>query len=469
MVDFDLIVIGGGPGGYVAAIRAAQLGQKVALIEREELGGVCMNWGCIPTKFLLHQTGLLHQIEKNKYLVSSSTNQGLKLDWTKLKQGRQKIVQQLVKGVEFLLNRNSIEVIKGEARLTSEGQVKITQEEGPSRLLKAKNILLATGSRPAQLPFLIPDGQKIITSRQLLDIDKIPEKLVVIGAGVIGLEMGTIFSRLGAKVVVIELLPSILPGAEESLTRRLSRILSRQGLDILTQMKVEKASLNGQNVVLEGYCSRTSKSFKEEGEKVLLAIGRKPNTEVLGEAAPKFKLSNGGFLQVNQYFQTTLPQVWAIGDLIGGKLLAHKASHQGIVAVENMAGKKQTFDENLVPLAVFTEPELASVGLTEKEVVEKGISYSLGQFPLRANGRAVTMDEVDGQVRILVDKEGCLLGAHLLAPHASEMITELVLAMKERVKVTEIGESIHIHPTLAESIMEAALNAAGRAIHTINK
>ena len=201
MVDFDLIVIGGGPGGYVAAIRAAQLGQKVALIEREELGGVCMNWGCIPTKFLLHQTGLLHQIEKNKYLVSSSTNQGLKLDWTKLKQGRQKIVQQLVKGVEFLLNRNSIEVIKGEARLTSEGQVKITQEEGPSRLLKAKNILLATGSRPAQLPFLIPDGQKIITSRQLLDIDKIPEKLVVIGAGAIGLEMGTIFSRLGAKAV----------------------------------------------------------------------------------------------------------------------------------------------------------------------------------------------------------------------------------------------------------------------------
>lgn len=468
MVDFDLIIIGGGPGGYVAAIRAAQLGQKVALIEKEELGGVCMNWGCIPTKFLLHQTGLVSQMKKHQFLVSSPNNQQLKLDWTKLKQGRKKIVKQLVKGVEFLLNRNQIEIIKGKAHLTLEGKVEITLEGGGHHILKAKNILLATGSRPAELPFLAPDGEKVLTSRQILDIDDIPKKLVVIGAGAIGLEMGTIFSRLGSKVVILELLPSILPGAEESLTRRLSRILKSQGLDILTQMKVERAHLGNQEVKLEGFCYRTEKSFKEEGEMVLLAIGRKPNTDVLGEAAPKFKLSTGGFLQVNQYFQTSVPKVWAIGDLIGGKQLAHKASHQGIVAVENMVGERQTFNENLVPLAVFTEPELASVGLTEKEVVEKGISYSLGQFPLRANGRAATMGEVDGQVKILVDKDGYLLGAHLLAPHASEMIPELVLAMRNKIKIIEIGDSVHIHPTLAESIMEAALNAAGRAIHTLN-
>jgi dihydrolipoamide dehydrogenase len=331
-----------------------------------------MNWGCIPTKFLLHQTSLVSQIRRNSYLTNPG--QEIHLDWAKLQQGRRKIIRQLVKGVEFLLNRHKVEVIKGEAHLTSALQVKVRLADGTEKIFTAGNILLATGSRPAYLPFLQPDGQRVLTSRQLLAIEHLPGKLIVIGAGAIGLEMATVFHRLGVEVTVLELLPSILPGAEESLTRRLERILKRQGLKIYTEMRVEKAEFSSQGVILEGYCARTDQSFQEEGEMVLLAIGRRPNLDVLGEVQSKFRLTTSGFLEVDEGFRTNVPGVLAIGDVIGGRLLAHKASHQGIVAVENIAGHPQQFDEEIVPLAVFTEPELAAVGLTEKELIERKIN-----------------------------------------------------------------------------------------------
>ena len=466
MAEWDLIIIGGGPGGYVAALRAAQLGQKVVLVEKEELGGVCMNWGCIPTKFLLHQTALVSLIEQNEYLCHSEDK--ISLDWSKLQVGRRKIVSQLVKGVEFLLNRHKVEIIKGEGHLTSALEVEVRLNNGGRKTLKAEHILLATGSRPAELPFLQADGQQILTSQQLLEIEQPPQKMIILGAGAIGLEMATIFCRLGTEVTLLEIMPNILPGAEETLTRRLERILKRRGMKIVTEMKVEKVQAGTRGVVVEGTCLRIHQPYREEGEIMLLAIGRRPNLAVLGEAQEKFELTPAGFLKVDKNFKTSVPQVWAIGDVIGGKLLAHKASHQGITVVENLSGQATDFREELVPLAVFTEPELASVGLTERELKEKQINYSVGQFHLRASGRALTMGETEGVVKILVDNQGYLQGAHLLAPHASEMIPELVLAMKEKIPAIRIGETIHIHPTLSEVIMEAALHTAGRAIHTLN-
>jgi dihydrolipoamide dehydrogenase len=460
----DLIIIGGGPGGYVAALRASQLKKKVVLIEEDRVGGTCMNWGCIPAKFLLHQTRLFREIRENKRF-SGPTDQ-VNCNWTRLQADRVQVVERLVRGTEFLLQKNKVEVVKGRAKLLDEKRVSVVLD-GQEKAFEAGRIILATGSRSSELPFLGPDGRNVITSREALELESVPKSLLVVGAGAIGLELGTIYARLGSKVTVLELLASILPGCDREMGLRLERILKTQGLAIFTQMRIDRAEAANGRMKLSGLCLKTKTSFSFEAEKVLLAVGRRPNSDTF-QGQPGLVRLEKGFVAVDQKLQSSLPGVLAIGDLIGGKLLAHKASHEGLAAVENAFGAAEAVDYSALPLAVFTEPEFASVGITEEEAREQGIACQIGLFSLQANGRALTMDRPEGMVKLVAGPDDTLLGAHLLAPSASDLIAELTLAIRKKLKLGDVSSTIHIHPTLSEAVMEAALKAKGLALHALN-
>jgi dihydrolipoamide dehydrogenase len=462
----DLAVLGGGPGGYVAAIRAAQLGLNVILVEREALGGVCMNWGCIPTKYLLGQTKQLDDIKKSRNIIGPVSE--LRCDWDQVQAEKEKIVKRLVKGVEFLLDRNSIQVIKGTARFHGKENIEIEQGEGRMKLA-ADKVILALGSRPAGLPFLQPNGKEVITSREALEMRPAPEEMIVIGAGAVGLEMASIFTRLGTDVTVLELMPGILPGADEDMSARLEQLLSRQGLKIHTRMDIQNAQVAEGNVCLKGVDQKNQQPFSFESGKILLAVGRRPNSEGLGEEPSRLELDKAGYVQVDEKLQTGIPGVYAIGDLIGGMLLAHKASHEGIIAAENASGLDRQMTYEAMPLAVFTEPEFASVGLTEQGARDRGIDLKTGTFSLQASGRAVTMGRTDGFVKVLADAGGRIRGAHILSAGASEMIPELTLAIGKKMTLEDVSQTVHIHPTLSEALMEAALKAQNRAIHILNE
>ena len=460
----DLIIIGGGPGGYVAALRAAQLKKRVLLVEEDRVGGTCMNWGCIPAKFLLHQTKLFWELRENKRF--SGPIDQVRCDWTRVQADRVKVVDRLVRGTEFLLQKSRVETVKGRARLLGEKRVSVALE-GQEKIFEADRIILATGSRTADLPFLKPEGRKVISSREALELEAVPRSLLVVGAGAIGLELGTIYSRLGAQVTVLELLPTILPGCDREMGLRLERILKTQGLAIFTQMRIDRAEEADGRMKLSGLCLKTKASFSYEAEKVLLAVGRRPNSDTF-QGRPGLVRLEKGFVAVNEKLQTNLPGVFAIGDLIGGKLLAHKASQEGLTAVANAFGAAEAVDYSALPLAVFTEPEFAWVGLTEEEARERGIACQIGVFSLQANGRALTMDRPEGMVKLIAGPDDTLLGAHLLAPSASDLVAELTLAIRKKLKLGDVSSTIHIHPTLSETVMEAALKAKGLALHALN-
>jgi len=462
---YDLAVLGGGPGGYTAAIRASQLNMKVVLVEKEALGGVCMNWGCIPTKYLLNETKLLSDIKKNKNLTGPVSD--LRIDWDKIQAGKKRVVERLVRGVEYLMLKNDIKVIKGNAHFRKKENIQVDQERRNMRL-SADKVILAYGSRPAELPFLQPNGEEIITSREALDLQHIPQNMLVIGAGAVGLEMAAIFNRLGTEVTVLEMMPTIIPGADEEMASRLEKLLSRQGIKIHTRMNIRESLIQDGRVHLKGENIGEKKSFSFESEKVLLAVGRKPNSEGLKNVDPRLKMDKSGYTLVDDHLQTGIPGVYAIGDLIGGMLLAHKASHDGIIASENASGLTRRMSYEALPLAVFTEPELATVGLTEQDAKKMGMELSVGSFPFQASGRAVTMGRTDGFVKILADSEGRIRGAHILATGASELIAELTLAVGKKMTLEDVSQSIHIHPTLSEAVMEAALKAQSKAVHILN-
>ena len=459
----DIAIIGGGPGGYLAALRASQLGRKVVLFDEDRIGGTCMNYGCIPTKYLLHQTKILKEVRETKTVVGGA---GVGLDWAAVQSGRQAVVDRLVRGIEFLLEKGGVEIVKGRARLEEAGRVDVETQDGP-RTYRADAVILATGSRAASLPFLAPNGAEVVTSTEALAFPEVPKSLLVIGAGAIGLELGSIYRRLGADVTVLEILPGITPGSDRETAARLERALKKQGLRILTQMSIAGADVGPGKVTLKGTNLKNSVPFEYSAERVLLAAGRRPNS---GGLAPDgmLTLGRGGFVAVNDRLETGIPGVYAIGDLIGGKLLAHKAYHDAIVAVENACGMKRTVDYRALPMAVFTDPEFASVGLTQEEADEKGIKVKAGVFPLQASGRALTMDSLDGMVKVLADGEDRIVGAHIVAPGASEMIHELALAVSRGITLGELGGLIHIHPTLSEAIGEAALKAKNEALHLLN-
>lgn len=461
----QLVIIGAGPGGYAAALRAAQLKIQTTLIEEDRVGGTCMNYGCIPTKFLLSQTKLLAEVKKNRRL--EGVEETVRLNWPRVQEEKRSIVERLVKGVEFLLERSGVELLHGKARLDSGKKIHVPSPEG-EKILEAERIIVATGSRPADFPFLRPDGKNIITSREALELDDIPLTMIVVGAGAIGLEMGSIFARLGSDVTVLEIMPTILPGLDKQMVGRLERLLKKQGIRIRTEVRLEESHIREGEVLLKGTCLRTKQTLEFRAEKVLLAVGRRPNSEVL---SPEFAnlLDERGFVRVDERLATDVPSLFAIGDLIGGKLLAHKAHHEGIVAAENAAGLKSTMDYEAMPMAVFTEPELASVGLTEEEASDRGLRYQTSLFSLQANGRAVTLESPEGQVKLLADSNGRLIGAHILAPNASELVSEVTLAVRKKLTLEDVSSTIHVHPTLSEAIMEASWKARGMAIHTLNE
>jgi dihydrolipoamide dehydrogenase len=461
----DFVIIGGGPGGYLAAMRAAQLHKTVTLIDRDRVGGTCINYGCIPTKYLLHQTKILKEVAGTRTLEGPVGE--IRLNWKKVQEGRQGVVDRLVNGIVFLLEKGKVEIVKASARLRPDRTVAITSAAG-ERVLEAGKVIVATGSRAADLPFLKADGRTVITSTEALELAEVPKSLLVIGAGAVGLEMGSIYRRLGTDVTVLEILPQALPGTDRESVTRLERVFKKQGLKVFTEMRIDEAAVSGDGVTLKGLCVKTDTRFEYHGEKVLLSAGRKPNTADLFEGEPFLEM-NRGFIKVGPTLETNVPGVYAIGDVIGGKLLAHKAYSDALVAVDNASGlPRRTVDYRALPMAVFTEPEFASVGLTQEEALAEGIKVQAGVFPLQASGRALTMDATDGLIKVLADESDRVIGAHIVAPGASEMIPVLTMAVSKGMTLEELDSIIYIHPTLSEAIGEAALKAKNKALHILN-
>jgi len=461
----DVAILGGGPGGYTAAIRCAQLKKSVVLFEEDAVGGTCMNYGCIPTKHLLHQTRVVREIRTNRKLTGPLDQIGC--DWPKVQDDKRKVVDRLVRGVEFLLERHGVELVKSRAALRDERTV-VAFGPGGEALYEVGSVILATGSRPAELPFLRPDGRTVVTSREVLEWEALPASLIVVGAGAIGIELATICRRMGVDVTVLEILPTVLPGCDREMGARLERVFKMQGLKVHTQMRIESCAVEEGRAVLRGINLKTQAPFDFGAERVLLATGRRPNSESI-TAGPAFvPISSSGFVEVDEFLETRIPGIYAIGDLIGGKLLAHKASHEGLAAAAAIAGRRAPVDHRALPMAVFTEPEFASVGFTEDEARARIEGVRTGTFSFQANGRALTMDSPEGLVKIVSDSEGRILGAHILGPSASELLAELTLAMRKGLTVADVGDTVHIHPTLSEAVLEAALKVRGEAIHALN-
>jgi len=460
----ELVIIGGGPGGYVAALRAAQLKLKTTLIEEDRIGGTCMNYGCIPTKSLLHQTSLFTSLKRSRKIEGLS--ESARLHWPSVQAEKREVVERLVRGTEFLLQKNGVEILRGKGELRREKKVLIKGEK--EKEFEAETIILAMGSRSADLPFLKTNGREVITHVEALDLEEVPGSMVVVGAGAIGLEMGTIYARLGTDVTVLEIMPTILPGMDKPSAPRLERLLRKQGLKIFTEMHIESCRIEEGQVRISGACQKTRRNFELTAEKVLLAAGRKPNSEILDDSFSSL-LDSKGFVRVNSRMETAARGIYAIGDLIGGKLLAHKAQHEGVIAAENAAGEAAEMDYSALPMAVFTDTEFAAVGLTEEEARAQGIQIKTGLFLLQANGRAVTLKSTEGAVKILASSNDRVIGAHVIAPFASEMIPELTLAVQKGLTLKEISSTIHIHPTVSEALAEAALKARGMALHALNQ
>lgn len=459
MSAFDLIVIGGGPGGYVAAIRAAQLGLSVACIEgRGALGGTCLNVGCIPSKALLTSSAKFAEL---KHLSSHGVSvEGASLDLGAMMGRKDKVVGDLTKGIAFLFKKNGVEHIEGWASIPAPGQVKVGDD-----VYEAKNILIATGSEPTPLPGVEIDEVDVVSSTGALKLDTVPDHLVVIGAGVIGLELGQVWARLGAKVTVVEYLDRILPGIDGEIAKLSQRALSKRGLKF--QLGRALKSIDKTDAGLSLTVDRVGKDKEEtiEADKVLIAIGRRPVTRGLGLDDLGVAVNARGFIEVDGAFQTSVPGIYAIGDCVPGPMLAHKAEEDGVACVETLAGQHGHVDYNTVPGVVYTDPEVASVGLTEEALKEAGTDYISGKFTFMANSRARSTGETDGAVKVLASPEGTILGAHICGAHGGDLIAELVLAMTKGATVEEVARTCHAHPALGEAVKEACLDALGRAIH----
>jgi dihydrolipoamide dehydrogenase len=460
MNEADVVVIGGGPGGYVAAIRAAQLGLNTVCVEMDKtLGGTCVNVGCIPSKALLtssehYEFARLHAAEHGVVI------DGVRADLAPMMKRKDAVVGQNTKGIEFLFRKNRIEWARGRGVLKKGNVVEV---DGVGSY-QAKNVIIATGSVPIELPFLKFDEERILSNIGALKIPEVPKHLIVIGGGVIGLELGSVWRRLGAKVTVIELFPTILPGNDEDVIREADKIFRKQGLEIRTGTKVVGAERNGNSIRVDVEKDGAKESI--EADYVLVSVGRKPSLTGIDAQALGLTLGKRGEIAVDAQLKTNLPDVYAIGDAVGGKLLAHKAEEEGVIAAEVIAGHHAHMDYKSMPSVVYTWPEIATVGLAEHEVKASGREYKTGKFPFSANGRARTMAETNGFVKFIADaKTDELLGCHIIGANASDLIQEVVLAFEYRGSSEDIGITVHSHPTLSESVKEAALGVLGRALH----
>jgi dihydrolipoamide dehydrogenase len=454
-----VVVIGGGPGGYVAAIRAAQLGAKVILIEKDKIGGTCLNRGCIPTKALLSDAGLLRSLKRSPVFQSLWPEGFNPLE--SMMDRKQKVVQELVKGVEMVLESHRVTVKYAHADLLGFNQVVLLNGEEKKETLEADAIILAPGSKSKTIPNFIPDGERIITSDDALEIKKAPEEIVIIGGGYIGVEFATLFNTLGSKVTLVEILDDILLNVEGELVRNLKRVLERGGVKILIKSTVDDILSMGEGLKL---IVRTPQGIQEiRTEKVLLAVGRTPNLE-LDFSKAGVEISSEG-IRVNRRMETTAPYIYALGDAIGGVLLAHVATEEGVVASENLMGIDREIEDRLIPVCIFTYPEIASVGLSEREAKEKG-GIKIGRFPFRSNPKAVISEETEGLVKVIASQETDeILGVHIIGPEASTLISIASSLMREGLKAGEFSRLIQAHPTLSEALKEAFLDVDGMAIH----
>jgi dihydrolipoamide dehydrogenase len=463
----DVVIIGGGPGGYVAAIRAAQLGLSTVCVEYEKtLGGTCVNVGCIPSKALLASSEHFAFAEHSAAAHGIGIGQ-LTLDLPTMLKRKDEVVGQNTKGIEFLFRKNKITWAKGFGTLEPGNIVTVTAGSPPAEKIaayQAKNVIIATGSVPIELPFLKFDEERVLSNIGALKIPEVPKRLIVIGGGIIGLELGSVWSRLGAKVTVVELLPAILPGMDDEVVKEADRVLKKQGLEIRTGTRVTNGGRTADGVFIE--VERDGKTERIEGDYVLVSVGRRPVTSGIDVKALRLNVGKRGEILVDDQMRTNLPNVYAIGDCVPGPMLAHKAEEEGVVAAEVIAGKPVHMHYKSIPGVVYTWPEIATVGLTEAQVKASGREYRVGKFPFSANGRARSMGENAGFVKFVADaKTDELLGAHMIGPNVSELVSEVVLAFEYRGSSEDIGVTVHAHPTLSETTKEAALAALGRALH----
>lgn len=434
MTKFDLIVIGGGPGGYFAAIRAAQLGAKVALIEKDKVGGTCLNRGCIPTKALIACTNYFVRLKKAGNF--GITTGPLSIDFAKVIERKNRIVEKITKGVEQLIKGNGIELIYGEGTINNPGEVVIRTLDSREQKAESRKIILATGSSPISLPGMAFDGKQWLSSDDLLSASTVPEKLNIVGGGVIGLHFAQIFSSLGTKITIYEALPEILPGIDEEIIALVKRILKRQGVEVLTNTKFQPSTADGPTLV---------------------CVGRRPNS------------ADGKKIAVNEYLETATPGVWAVGDLVSEKMFAHVAYEQAEIAAENALGAKRKFDYDCVPYGIYTDPEIGCVGLTEKAAREKYSDVTIGRFPFGALGIAQALGEIEGFIKVIAREDGALLGVHIIGPEATTLVGSATLALKNRLTVAQLAATFQAHPSFPEGLQEASLSAMKRAVHILNK
>ena len=462
--DFDVVIIGGGPGGYVAAIRAGQLGLKTACVEADKLGGVCLNIGCIPTKALLSSALLVNELKKAD--GHGITFDGFKVDLGPAQERSRSVAKRLSDGVGFLLKKNKVEHVQGYGRLLGNGAVEV-DNGGAKRTITARDIIVATGSRPRSLPFLKIDEERIWSSTGALLQDKAPGSLVVVGAGAVGMEFADIYNAYGSRVTVIEALDRVLPLEDKDSSRTVAQSFKRRKMDIFTSARVKSTEVTSDGVVIS-FTDRKGKDQRLEVDYVLSAVGRIPNTEDVGlDRAGVKRTGRGGFVAVDEAMRTNIPGVWAVGDCAGEQLLAHKGMHEGVVAAEHIAGVgHHTVDYGNVPNCTYCHPEVASVGLTEEQAREKGLDIDIGKFPWAGNGRALAAGDSTGFIKVIRDKRYSeVVGAHIVGPHATELIAEFVMARHLESTVEEIDRAMHPHPTLSEAVAEGALGALGRALH----
>jgi dihydrolipoamide dehydrogenase len=461
----DVVIIGSGPGGYVAAIRAAQRGMKVAVIERDSIGGVCLNRGCIPTKAFVRAAELYRDVQEAEQVGVSVD--GCRLDIVRVLARKNEVVSKLRSGVESLLKANGVEVIHGRGEVVDRGLVEVVTDDG-RRQMECGSIIVATGSEPVSIPGLETDGARVLNSSDALELDQLPQSLAVIGGGYIGLEFASIYAAFGTKVTVIEMLPQLLLGQDKEISKRLRGYLKAKGVDIYTEARFEKMRALKDDK-LEITASGKKGPVKVVAEKVLVAVGRKLNSDAVFAEGMQVSVENGA-VGVNERLETSVPDIYAIGDVTGKMLLAHVASAQGLVAAANAAGGNETIDYATVPACVFCSPEVASVGLTEEDARQRGINVKVGRFPFSASGRALILGQTEGFAKLVLDADtGELLGGHVIGPDASHLIAEIALAVGTECTVEEIAHTIHAHPTLSETWMEAAEEALGFPIHQMPK
>ena len=466
MKNYDVIVIGSGPGGYVGAIRCAQLGMKTAIIERySTLGGTCLNVGCIPSKALLDSSEHFHNANHN-FKTHGIDIKDLKVNLSQMIKRKSEVVTQTCDGINFLMKKNKIDVYTGHGSFMDKSTVEIAKADGSKEKISGSKIIIATGSKPAGLPGIEIDKKRIITSTEALELKEVPAHMIIIGGGVIGLELGSVYARLGAKVSVVEYTGSLIGVMDKALGKELQKVLKKLGFEFYFNHKVTGANAKGKNVIVTAENDKGEK-MELKGDYCLLSVGRKPYTQDLGLEKAGVKLDNRGRIEVNNHMETNIPGIYAIGDVVKGAMLAHKAEDEGTYVAEQIAGQKPHINYLLIPNVVYTWPEVAAVGYTEEELKEKGKAYKAGVFPFKASGRARASMDLDGFIKVLADKETDeILGVHMIGPRAADMIAEAVVAMEYRASAEDVARMCHAHPTFTEAFKEACLDATDkRALH----